>query len=76
MVAEFSEAVQALEDGFNAVKIAPFDGVSPLQLNTPQGRRAFELGIERIVALRAAIGDEATLMVDCHCRLDLTGLKR
>jgi len=69
-------AAQAKEDGFDAVKIAPFDDVGQVLLNTPRGRAAFELGLQRIVALRDAIGEDATLMVDCHCRLDLPAALR
>lgn len=66
----------AVEAGFHAVKIAPFDGVTRATLQTPAGRAALETGIERIHAVRAAIGDESTLMVDCHCRLDLPAALR
>ena len=66
----------AITAGFDAVKIAPFDGVGRRVLNTPSGRAALDRGIERIVALRAAIGEDATLMVDCHCRFDLPAALR
>jgi len=64
-------ATAACADGFSAIKIAPFDGFSRANALTPQGRHAFALAVERIAAVRDAIGPDRSLMIDCHCRLDL-----
>src|SRR5205823_22271 len=57
----------ALNDGFTAIKIAPFDGVELYG----DGRKAadqalIEAAIARIAGVRDAIGPRAELMVDCH----------
>jgi galactonate dehydratase len=52
------------------VKIAPFDGVRRDQLSRPETRRAIELGLERVMAIREAIGPKPDLLVDCHWRFD------
>jgi galactonate dehydratase len=58
--------------GFDAIKIAPFDEVSPDQTRS-QMRAAMAPGLARIAAVREAIGPAARLMVDCHWRFDATG---
>ncbi|HVC33012.1 MAG TPA: mandelate racemase/muconate lactonizing enzyme family protein [Chloroflexota bacterium] len=69
-------ARQAVEDGFRAVKCAPFDDVSWTTLDHPDGRRAFDRGLERVRRVRAAIGDETELSVDCHNRFDVATARR
>jgi galactonate dehydratase len=54
--------------GFGAIKIAPFDDVDPAALDTASGRRLVARGIERVHAVRAAIGPAPRLLVDCHWR--------
>ncbi len=70
-------AAAAVEEGFTAIKCAPFDGVSckrPVQMNGPdtklsaEMRRNIDTGIARIRQVRSAIGDTVDLLVDCHCR--------
>lgn len=63
-----SSARAAVEDGFQAVKCAPFDGVWPGSSLTGDGRRAVHRGLQRLDAVREAIGGDALLMVDCHGR--------
>ena len=65
-------AKQAVADGYTAIKIAPFD-----ELNDPNhvrtGPKAASLpGIERVRAVRAAIGDEVELAIDCHSRMEVS----
>jgi galactonate dehydratase len=65
-------AKQAVADGYTAIKIAPFD-----ELNEPNrvrtGPNAASLpGIERVRAVRAAIGDEIELAIDCHSRMEVS----
>jgi galactonate dehydratase len=54
--------------GFDAVKIAPFDALTP---TTPaaEARRLLAEGLARIAAVRQMIGGDARLLVDCHWRL-------
>ncbi len=63
-------AAAAVAQGFTAVKIAPFDGVVPDALDAPATRGAIDIGIERVRAMRAAMGPRPRLMVDCHWRFD------
>lgn len=63
-------AAQAADEGFTAIKLAPFD-----ELNRPDHIRtgplaAWRPGVERVRAVRAAIGDRVELAVDCHGRMD------
>lgn len=66
-----ASASHALARGHVAIKIAPFDEVRP-NLARADMTRAMELGLERIQAVRMAIGDRR-LMVDCHWRFDIPG---
>ena len=68
--ASFGRAAElAVSRGFTIVKCAPFDGVSP-----PSTREAIldvaRLGIERVAAVRSAVGPEITVLVDCHSRFE------
>lgn len=65
-----ASARKAEAAGFDAIKIAPFDDVTPATVATPDGRRAVAKGLERIAAARRALGAATELMVDCHWRLD------
>ncbi len=63
-------AQQAVAEGFTAVKLAPFDELrSPDHIRTGP-KAAWRKGVERVYAVRAAIGDEVELLVDCHERMD------
>jgi galactonate dehydratase len=61
-----ARAIEAKRSCFTALKIAPFDEVKPGPA-TPAG--AIDRGLERIAAVRAAIGPDVRLLVDCHWRL-------
>ena len=58
---------RAAREGFGTFKCAPFDEVSPAMAPDRMLRQA-ELGLERVRAVRRAIGPEARLLVDCHSR--------
>ena len=63
-------AEQAVSQGFTAVKLAPFD-----ELRVPDHVRtgphaAWLPGVERVRAVRAAIGEQVELLVDCHGRME------
>jgi galactonate dehydratase len=62
-------AREAANAGFNAIKIAPFDDVTGDNVATSGGNDLLFAGIERVAAVRAAIGAERRLLVDCHWRL-------
>lgn len=57
-----AQARQAVAAGFTAVKCAPFDVPEP-------GRPLTATGLARLRAVRAAVGDDVELKVDCHERL-------
>ena len=66
-------AEQAVAQGFTAVKLAPFDEVrAPDQVRTGPGA-SWRPGVERVRAVRAAIGEGVELLVDCHSRFDESG---
>jgi galactonate dehydratase len=69
-------ARRAVEEGFRAVKCAPFDDVGWATLDQPEGRRAYDRGIERVRRIREAIGPEVHLSVDCHNRFDVPTARR
>lgn len=58
-------AGRAVDQGYRAIKIAPFDEVRPDQSRIGD----IEPGIARIFAVRSAIGSDTHLRVDCHLRL-------
>jgi galactonate dehydratase len=60
-----ARARDAVRSGFDAIKIAPFDEVRPDAADAGRLRP----GLERIAAVRAAIGPDVRLLVDCHWRL-------
>jgi galactonate dehydratase len=64
-------ALEATADGFNAIKMAPFDDLTPELCQTDEGRKYLAAGADRIQAVRDAIGPDVSLMVDCHWRMDV-----
>ena len=63
-------ARRAQARGYRGFKAAPFDGVSPANAGSREGRRLVAHGIACMLALREALGPEVRLMVDCHWRFD------
>lgn len=63
-------AQSAVAQGFTAVKIAPFDGVRRDALDRRDTQRAIDIGIDRVTAVRDAVGRDVDVMVDCHWRFD------
>jgi len=63
-------ARQAVDEGFTAVKIAPFDELREPDHVRTGPRAAWRAGLERVRAVRAAIGAEVELAVDCHGRME------
>jgi galactonate dehydratase len=63
-------AEQAANEGFTAIKLAPFDElVKPDHVRSGPGA-AWRPGVERVQAVRNAVGDAVEVAVDCHNRLD------
>lgn len=67
-----ASARAALAAGHVAFKLAPFDEVDTVICAAGGGIAAMQIGMERIAAVREAIGDQRRLMVDCHWRFDET----
>jgi galactonate dehydratase len=63
-------ARQAVDEGFTAVKLAPFDELRvPDHIRTGP-RAAWRPGVARVEAVRAAVGDGTDVAVDCHGRME------
>ncbi|MBT5830899.1 MAG: mandelate racemase/muconate lactonizing enzyme family protein [Candidatus Latescibacteria bacterium] len=58
-----THAAAAVADGFDAVKLAPFDG-----LPVVDSAKEAEVGIACMRAVRESIGPDVDLLVDCHSR--------
>ena len=68
---DFAEAAErTVGEGFRAVKCAPFDEVSPDDVPDEAVRQA-RVGIQRVAAVRDAVGPDVSLMVDCHGRFGI-----
>jgi galactonate dehydratase len=63
---------QAVAEGFTAVKLAPFDELRQPDHVRSGPRAAWLPGVERVRAVRAAIGSEVELLVDCHGRMEVS----
>ncbi|MGL4232586.1 MAG: enolase C-terminal domain-like protein, partial [Casimicrobium sp.] len=61
-------AKKALNAGFKGIKLAPFDGVLPSNCDLDDTKRLIDEGIARVFAARDAVGDRASIKVDCHWR--------
>ena len=66
-------ARHAVNQGYGAIKIAPFDGVFWGDTNEPEKLRRTQAGIARVRAIREAVGPDIDIMVDCHWRFDERG---
>jgi galactonate dehydratase len=60
-------AKEAMAVGFKRIKFAPFDEVSPDRI-ARDGTDIAQPGVERLRALRDAVGTQTELMIDCHWR--------
>ena len=63
-------AVAAVEDGFKAIKAAPFDGFPSLDSASGDINSARDLGIACIYAMREAVGDDIDIKIDAHSFFD------
>ena len=60
-----ASAERAVAAGFRALKAAPFDGFPP-RSDPDAVRDAIDLGIRCLESIRAAVGRDIALKVDCH----------
>ncbi|MEX1019578.1 MAG: mandelate racemase/muconate lactonizing enzyme family protein [Litorilinea sp.] len=71
--AGFAQAAhQAVAEGFTAIKLAPFDELRAADHTRTGPQAAWRPGVERVRAVRKAIGDTVELAVDCHGRMELS----
>jgi galactonate dehydratase len=64
-----ANAAEAVAQGFDAVKLAPFDGL-PRDVDNAADAA---VGIACMEAVRAAIGSEPDLLIDCHSHFTVKG---
>jgi galactonate dehydratase len=69
-------AKAAVQEGFRAVKAAPFDGFPPKSAPASAVEAAVENGIACVAAMRSAIGPQVELMIDCHSFFDVALAER
>lgn len=63
-------AEQALELGFKAIKLAPFDDMKPLPSHVHQIKADIDHAVGCIAAVRKTVGSDIDLLVDVHSHLD------
>lgn len=63
-------ARQAVAEGFTAIKLAPFDELGERNHIRSGPQAAWRAGVERVRAVRQAIGESVELAVDCHSRME------
>ncbi len=69
-------ATRAVADGFRAVKLAPFEPLVWEDAADAAQRAAYDQGLARIAAVRAAVGRDIDIMVDAHWRFSPGGAAR
>lgn len=66
-----SMAGKAVDAGFDAVKLAPWDDMPADLSNAAKVGEITQLGIERAKAVRAVLGPKKDLLLDAHSKFDL-----
>jgi galactonate dehydratase len=66
-----ASAIAAVEDGFQALKAAPFDGFPELDAPAQEVARATDLGIASVYAMRNAVGSDIAIKIDAHSFFDV-----
>ena len=66
-----ANARAAVEDGFSAIKAAPFDGFPALDAPASEVAAAADLGVACVEAIRAAVGPDVDILIDCHSFFDV-----
>ena len=65
-------AAAAVEEGFGAIKLAPFDEVKVPDRRQHGDSAAWRPGVGRVRAVREAVGSDVEVAVDCHSRFALS----
>jgi len=68
-------AARAADQGFTAIKLAPFDEMRPPYHRATGLHADWQAGVARVRAVRQAIGDGVELAVDCHSRMEASVAK-
>lgn len=69
-----ANAQRAIDAGFTAIKLAPFDGIA--KVGTPKFQEGVDLGVACIEAVRKTVGDRNEVLVDAHSNFDVpTGIE-
>ncbi|MGI9521288.1 MAG: mandelate racemase/muconate lactonizing enzyme family protein [Hyphomicrobiaceae bacterium] len=58
----------AANEGYNAIKLAPFDGVTPDQPTGADRRSLVEVGLERVARVNDQLAGRLKIQIDCHSR--------
>ena len=66
-----ANARAAVAEGFTAIKAAPFDGFPALDAPGSEVAAAADLGVACVEAIRAAIGPDVDILIDCHSFFDV-----
>lgn len=66
-----ANARAAVEDGFTALKAAPFDGFPALDAPAAEVAAAADLGVTCVEAIRTAVGPDVDILIDCHSFFDV-----
>jgi galactonate dehydratase len=64
-------AAKAVDAGFDAFKLAPFDGMPLPPPDETTAERFMQLGVDCAAAVRKVIGPKRDLLVDVHSRVNL-----
>lgn len=66
-----ANARAAVDDGFAALKAAPFDGFPALTQPEIEVAEAADLGIACVAAMREAVGSNVAIKIDAHSNFDV-----
>jgi galactonate dehydratase len=66
-----ANARAAADEGFAALKAAPFDGFPALTAPAAEVEAAGDLGVACVAAMRAAVGPEVAINIDAHSNFDV-----
>ncbi|WP_226781381.1 mandelate racemase/muconate lactonizing enzyme family protein [Oceaniglobus trochenteri] len=61
----------AVADGYTALKLAPFDGLTAIDQTSSEARRKLAHGIACVAAVRDGVPDDVSINVDCHSRFSM-----
>jgi galactonate dehydratase len=66
-----ANARAAAEEGFEAIKAAPFDGFPPLTRPATEVAAAADLGVACVAAMREVVGPGVAIKIDAHSNFDV-----